>query len=328
MRRTHLSQLRRSIVAVMQSTDSRTRHDEAGTCRRSSTGGRSLLQSEMRSILMVIAEVLRKQPLQMPFVQRNHVIEEITSAAFHPTLSDAVLPRTLKRGPEGSEPERSNRRRNLEPVFPVPIKEQESESRAERKRLAELLDHPKACGVLRHIEVQDPSSVMGDDKETVDDAESDGGDREEVHCSDHFSMIAQKGKPAPSRLGVPWSTLHPTGDSSFREVETEHEQLPVNARCAPSWILADHSEDQFPHLFGSRLSSRGSSNPRNQPPVHSEAGPMPADDSFGRHDDERLLPPGPESTDGNPEDLVHELKVRTRASSFQDGELLAKHEVF
>jgi len=101
MRRTHLSQLRRSIVAVMQSTDSRTRHDEAGTCRRSSTGGRSLLQSEMRSILVVVRDVFRKQPLQMPFVQRNHVIEEITSAAFHPTLSDAVLPRTLKRGPEG-----------------------------------------------------------------------------------------------------------------------------------------------------------------------------------------------------------------------------------
>jgi hypothetical protein len=91
----------------------------------------------------------------MPLVHGNHVIEQILAAALDPTLSDAILPGTLKRSPERSDPQRSNGLENLEPVLPISVPEHESGSRAGRKRLAELLDYPKARGVFRHIEVQD-----------------------------------------------------------------------------------------------------------------------------------------------------------------------------
>jgi len=63
-----------SVVTVMQSADSLTRNDATAIGSGGSTRGRSLSQSEMRSILVVVADVFRQQPLQMLFVQGNHVI--------------------------------------------------------------------------------------------------------------------------------------------------------------------------------------------------------------------------------------------------------------
>jgi hypothetical protein len=85
---------------------------------------RSLPQSEMCSILMVVADVVRKQPLQMPLIHRHHVVQQISPAA-----GDAVLPGTLKRSPDRNDPQRSNCRGNLDPVLPIPIKQEEFSSR-------------------------------------------------------------------------------------------------------------------------------------------------------------------------------------------------------
>ena len=56
------------------------------------------LAPEMRPILVVVAHILSHQPLQMPLIEDDHVVEQVSSAAPYPTLSDAVLPRAAKRG--------------------------------------------------------------------------------------------------------------------------------------------------------------------------------------------------------------------------------------
>jgi len=309
---------------MVQSAESLTRNDATGTCGGDSPRRRSLPQSEMGSTLVVVADVLRKQPPQMSLVHSNHVIQQILPTVFYPTLGDPVLPRALKRSLDWSDSQRSNRSGNFKTILPIPVKEQESGSRSEWKCLAQLLNYPKARGVFRRVEVQNPPTIVGDYEEAVDDTERDGRDSEEVHCSDRLTMVVQERKPTLRWLRVSWCSFHPTGNRSFRNVETEHEQLAVNARRSPGRILENHSQDQFPNLFGSRLPSNGSSNPRYQPPVHSEADPVPAYDGFRCHNDQRLLPSWPESMDSNPEKLVNGVEVRTRASSLQDGKLLAK----
>jgi hypothetical protein len=52
----------------------------------------------MRPILVVVAHVLGHQPLQMPLVQDDHVIQQVSSATFHPTLRNSILPRATKCG--------------------------------------------------------------------------------------------------------------------------------------------------------------------------------------------------------------------------------------
>jgi hypothetical protein len=63
---------------------------------------------------------------------------------------------------------------------------------------------------------------MSDHEKTVQHAKPDGGNREEVHRGNHFLMVAQKGQPSFTWLGVPWRSFHPAGDRPFRNVEAEH----------------------------------------------------------------------------------------------------------
>jgi hypothetical protein len=46
-----------------------------------------LLKSEMCSVLMMVTNILGKQSLQMAFIQRNNVVQQLSSAASHPARS-------------------------------------------------------------------------------------------------------------------------------------------------------------------------------------------------------------------------------------------------
>ena len=42
-------------------------------------------KSEMRTVLMMVTNVLGEQSLQMAFIQRNNVVQELSSTSFPPT---------------------------------------------------------------------------------------------------------------------------------------------------------------------------------------------------------------------------------------------------
>lgn len=50
----------------------------------------------MRSVLVVIADVIGHEPLQMTFVEDDHVVKQIPAAVANKSLGHAVLPRTLE----------------------------------------------------------------------------------------------------------------------------------------------------------------------------------------------------------------------------------------
>src|SRR5215472_3047657 len=58
---------------------------------------RVLRQSKMNPVLMVVEQVVgRQESFEMPLIQDDHVVQQVASATSHPTLSNAVLPRTAK----------------------------------------------------------------------------------------------------------------------------------------------------------------------------------------------------------------------------------------
>jgi hypothetical protein len=63
------------------------------------TSGRSLLQTKMRSVIVVVADALIHEALEMTFIHNDHVAEQIPAAVADPTLGHAVLPRTSITGP-------------------------------------------------------------------------------------------------------------------------------------------------------------------------------------------------------------------------------------
>jgi len=81
----------------------------------------------------------------------------------------------------------------------------------------------------------------------------------------------------------------------------------MDAWRSPRWVLNDHSEDQFLNLLRRRLSPDGPPDLGDQLPVQTESGPVPTHHGFGRDHNEGLLPSGPKSTNGNPEEPVEQV---------------------
>jgi len=85
---------------MMQAAKPRHREDSAtgfGTLFCFTTVRSSLLQREVRSVIVIIADVVGHESLQMPFVEHDHMVEQIATAIPNPAFGNAILPRTAKR---------------------------------------------------------------------------------------------------------------------------------------------------------------------------------------------------------------------------------------
>src|SRR6516165_8787849 len=78
-----------------------------------SAARRAFLKPQVRSIFVVVADIFGQQSFQMAFVDHDHVVEQVTPATFNPAFRHAVLPQTLIRRSDWSDPQRSDGWRNL-----------------------------------------------------------------------------------------------------------------------------------------------------------------------------------------------------------------------
>ena len=96
------------------------KHPTRGYAASSATR-RSLTQSKVRAVLVMVRDVLGKEPLQVLLVESNHMVEQLAAAAPHPTLGHTILPGTFERGPHSVYFQGSNGCRDLRPVFFIPV---------------------------------------------------------------------------------------------------------------------------------------------------------------------------------------------------------------
>ena len=129
------------------------------------------------------------------------------------------------------------------------IQYEELGNRFVREGLAQLLRNPGARRMTRDIAVQDAATIVADDEEAVQHAESKRWHRKEVHRGYGFAVVAQKSKPTFSRLWASGRSPHPAGDAGFRYLEAKHEKFAVDPGRTPSRILRDHLEDQLTNLL-------------------------------------------------------------------------------
>src|SRR6202790_2187710 len=190
---------------------------------------RSFPESEMRAVLMVVANILREPPFQVAFVNCNDVIQKITPATPYPTLCDSILPRTFERSADRIHPQGSNRCGDFQSILGITIKDDEPRSGSKWKCFSQLLDDPRACRMLCDIEVQDTPTIVTDNEKAIEHTERDRCHGEEVHRGNRFPVITEKGKPARGRLRISTCPFHPARDRSLRDIKTEHEKLAMDA---------------------------------------------------------------------------------------------------
>src|SRR5882762_8795673 len=118
---------------MVQSAEPLMRKDAARGHRVTSAPWRSLPERKMRAVLVVVADVFRKQPLQMAFAPCNDVVQQVAATTLNPSLCSAILPRTFKGGSDWHDLQRPHRSRNLCAILAIPIEDQEPGRRFKRK---------------------------------------------------------------------------------------------------------------------------------------------------------------------------------------------------
>ena len=118
------------------------RKDAPRGCGANSVVGSSLPQPKMRAVFVIVADIFGEQTFQMAFVHRNHVIQQISSAAFDPTLRYAILPRTFEARSYRAHLQGSNGHGNLEPVLRIAVEDEKPRSQLKRKRFSQLFGRP------------------------------------------------------------------------------------------------------------------------------------------------------------------------------------------
>ena len=99
--------------------------------------------------------------------------------------------------------------------------------------------------MLGDVAVRNGPTTMSTDKIALEHTGSDRRHSEGVHRRDGFAVISKKGEPALGCHQVSRRPFHPAGNRLFRDIETGHENLAVDARRLPSWILGDNAEDRL-----------------------------------------------------------------------------------
>ena len=161
------------IVAMMQAAKPCHRYDPMvsfGILLCFAASRCSLPLRKMSSVLVVITDVLVHEAFQMPFVENDYRVEQITAAIADPTLCNAFLPWASEAGSLGLDAETLRRVDHFFVELCAAIEDQITRRRVVRKCLAQLLDDPGAGKMLREVAVQDATPVMCNDEEAVQNA--------------------------------------------------------------------------------------------------------------------------------------------------------------
>jgi hypothetical protein len=204
---------------------------------------------------MVVLDILVHQAFQVTLIQDDYVVEQIPSTAADPALGDTVLPRTSEAGSLWLDAQRLDCLDYLSIEVRSSIKDQVFRSGIVGECFAQLLRYPSTGRMPCHIAMKDTPPIMCYDEEAVKHSKGERRYGKEVHRGNGFPMIAQKGRPLPSRLGVSRRSPHPAQHGSFRNVETKHRQLAVDPRSTPGLVFSNHAKDEFPQLNADTFSA-------------------------------------------------------------------------
>src|SRR6516165_2725917 len=119
-------------------------------------------------------------------------------------------------------------------------------------------------------------------------------------------MILQEGVP-----GLRWrlaTAHHVFAHAALPNVDSELEQLTVDAWCTPSGVFATHPADQIADFTGNRGSSRPAS-PNLPRPELTKAPAVPGNDRLGLNDSQRRAPVAPNARQPSPQQAVYYYRI-------------------
>jgi len=136
----------------------------------------------------------------MPFIENDHMVEQIPAAVTDPTLCYSILPRASEAGLLELYAVAFNNVDHFAIELRAVIEDQITRRSVVRKCLAQLLNHPGTVWMSGHVAVKDTSPGMRNDEEAVENTEGERRHGEEIHRGNCFTMVAQERRPSLCQL--------------------------------------------------------------------------------------------------------------------------------
>ena len=171
--------------------------------------------------------------------------------------------------------------------------------------------------------MNDPTSLVIDDKPDVEQSERHGGHNKEVHGCDCFSVVAKECHPSLLPVAVGWPLWHVARHGREAHREAELREFCMNLPSAPR-IVRCELLDQCSNFGRDWWASQ--SRPRNPSPVEPESIAVPSHHRVRLDNDEGMLPPWPEPGERDPECAIERGQPGLRFHLIVGGKLLAKGE--
>ena len=163
----------------------------------------------------MIGHIFTNQAAQVSFVQRDYMVEHFPAATPDPSLRRAILPRCLNARALDLQASGLQQLDYLAIEFRVMVQNDIPVSARCRKRFAQLLYHPIARRMGSHVEMQDSSSAVLNDKQTVQELKSDRRNGKEIERDDYFTMVVEKRQPTLAGISTAMDCSKVTCDRSL-----------------------------------------------------------------------------------------------------------------
>ena len=172
--------------------------------------------------------------------------------------------------------------------------------------------------------MENAAPMMLDDEEAVQHTETQRGHGEKVEGGDHLAVVLEECQPALHLrlVGLALQPLQIARHRGFRNLKSEVQQFPVDARRTSGWILGLHAPNQPLNLHADARATEAF-RPRSPAPKQAKPSTMPGCQGIWLYDDQGIRPPRPQTAKGDPKCSVKIAKARPRLFTLAHNQLLA-----
>ena len=188
-------------------------------------------------------EIVLQDAAQSDFIEDNDVIQAFAPNGTDQPLDIGVLPRAARRSKNFVNADPFGRLGKLVSVYSIAVTEQIPWCTIPGESFKKLPPGPFLSGVGSDGEVKRTSAIVVENQEDEEELEGHCWDEEEVCGREVLGVVREKCPPGlRGRFAV---SGHVFGDGCLRELDSDLQQLTVNARSAPARIAKAHLADEI-----------------------------------------------------------------------------------
>jgi hypothetical protein len=189
------------------------------------------VEREVSARPVIVREVAGQDAAQVRFTKAEDMIQTLARDRADEPLREGVLPRTVGRRQDCTDPHALHSLPARGTVDAVVIVEEIGRHGVVREGVDDLLGGPGSGGMPGDVEVEDASAMVGEDHQDEQDAQVSGGNGEEVDRDEVPDMVGEECLPGLRGGYAP--LRHQPGDGALGHVDAELQELTMDSRGAP-----------------------------------------------------------------------------------------------